>query len=305
MNPEVQRLAVESLNKGVYKKNIHWLFGPEFDFQEFEIVKRLGGSPGMSTWMVHKIHQKLGVQMQVSKQVSDDLIATDFGVASKVENVPWPAQCVELYFEDPSLPSIVVMKCRPQDIENWVPQLKVGLEDVEYITALMQEGSDIETGKHLSLQIKPSMYQDFLQDATVPAMQTGPLSSTLSSSDNATICYMVHLALKVFAFASIPQYRPAPITRKQMHWGGKAGVKNRPNRTSFKLDYLPKIIHPRATPSQRHEGREFHGRRGHIHWYHSERFVNRKGTWDFIQPVIDPATGKYPGRVIKVRKPKS
>jgi hypothetical protein len=89
-----------------------------------------------------------------------------------------------------------------------------------------------------------------------------------------------------------------------MHYGGKPDVKGRPNRPSFRVVYLPSIVRPKAPVQTNGEGKDFRGRRGHIRWYHDERYVNRKGTWDFIQPIKDPKTGKYPEHMVyKVRKP--
>jgi hypothetical protein len=115
----------------------------------------------------------------------------------------------------------------------------------------------------------------------------------------------MHLVLKVFAFVSVPTFKPTQIFKKQMHHGGKPDVKGRPNRPSYRVVYLPSIVRPKTGETNGEgKGHDFKGRRGHIRWYHDERYVNRRGTWDFIRPVADPKTGKYPERtVFKVRKP--
>jgi len=303
MNNTIKELSEKAFVEGIYKKNIHYIYRPNADPEEFRMVKTLGGSPGMASWIIQQAYRKVGSQMHVSKEVSDDLQATDFSSASKIENVPWIAPVVEVYFEDPLLPTILVMKSHPTYLQEWFPQLEVNLESTEYISALMQEGSDELKAKMLSIQLKPSMYEAFLSEAEVPDMQHGFFSSALSQLDNSVMCYMLQLVLKVFAFSSIPAYKPVSITRKQMNKGGKPDVKGRPLRPAFRTAYLPKIISP-SIHSDTNASREFHGRRGHIRWYNNERFVNKKGTWDFIQPVIDPATGKYPIRTLfKVRKP--
>lgn len=304
MNPQIQENALKTIRSGVYQKNIHYFFGPQLDPEQYKVVNLLAGSSGASSWIIQKSYHHLGVQMQVSKQVSDDLIATDFGPASRVENVPWIAPVVEVYFEDPILPTILVMKTTPKKLQEWFPMLEVELFRDEYINALMQESGEKIEAKQLSLQLAPEMYDEFLLTAQTPPMKSGIFSVPLSESDNEVICFMLHLVLKTFAFASIPHFKPIPLTRKQMTMGGKAGVKERPNRPSLRITYLPKIITPFVTkdiiPSG---GKEFRGRRGHIRWYNSERFTHRKGTWDMISPVKDPHTGEYPKRMIlKVRK---
>lgn len=303
MNSLVREVAEKAFIAGTYKKNIHYTFRKDADPREFAMVKSLAGSPGMCAWMIQQCHHRAGVQMHVSKEVSDDLQATDFSDAAKIENVPWISPVVELYFEDPILPTLLVMKTHPDQIQSWLPQIEVGLEGCEFITGLMQEGSNEMESKFLSVQLKPSMYEDFLQDAVVPDMGSGLLSTGLSEQDNSAMCYMIHLALKVFAFASIPIYKPVPIGRKQMTHGGKPDVKGRPVRPAFRASYLPTVIHKSINVDNSGEFREFRGRRGHIRWYHDERYVYRKDTWDFMQPVRDPHTGKYPpAKTFKVRK---
>lgn len=303
MNNTVKEIAEKAFAEGIYKKNIHYIYRAGANPDEFQMVKTMAGSPGMSSWVIQQSYRIVGTQMHVAKEVSDDLQATDFSNASKIENVPWIAPVVEVYFEDPLLPTILVMKTNPTLLQKWFPQLEVDLEDTEYITALMQEGSDELTSKMLSIQLKPSMYEAFLNNAEVPDMKYGFYSSALSEVDNNVMCYMIHLVLKVFAFSSIPTYKPVSITRKQMNKGGKPDVKGRPFRPAVRTAYLPNVISASISTGTGTE-REFHGRRGHIRWYNDDRFVNKKGTWDFIQPVVDPTTGKYPTRTIfKVRKP--
>lgn len=304
MNEKIIQTAFAAFTAGVYKKNINFIFKDYIDIEEFQNTKMLGGSPAMSAYMIQQCHRKIGVQMQVTKQVSDDLIATDFAAASSVENVPWPNRVIELYFEDPLLPTILVMKISPEELQRLFPEIEIALKSEEYITALMQEGGGWETSQLLSVQLRPDMYEEFLSTGETEKMETGIFSHNLSEKDNCSMSFMLNLALKVLAFASIPTYKPINITRKQMTFGGKPDVKGRPNRPSFRLDYLPKIIYAAKPIEKIGDHRDFRGRRGFIRWYEHERFVAKKGTWDFIQPVKDPHTGKYPERkVIKVRKP--
>lgn len=304
MRKNIVDTALEAFARGVYKKNIHYVFEKGANPREFAHVKALADSPGMSAWLIQQCQYKAGTQMHVSKQVSDDLMASDFSETSRFEDVPWVSPVVELYFEDPLLPTILLMKSTPEQLQKWFPQIAVDLQAPEYITALMQEGSDMLTGKFLSLQLKPDMYESFLDKGETENMRMGLLSSSLSEQDNFAMAFMLNLAAKVFAFASIPNFKPAAITRKQMKYGGKPDVKGRPQRPAFRVDYLPKVVYAPAHATTEPHQRTFLGRRGFIRWYSAERFVNLKGTWTFIQPVKNPLTGKYPERnLIKVRKP--
>ena len=298
---DIQPIAFDAFRRRAYSKNIHYVFGPAEDLDEFAKIKVLGGNAGQSSWMIQQCYRKVGVQMQVNREVSGDLMGTDFGNQAKVDNVPWVAPAVEVYFEDPLLPTVLLMKASPSDIMGWLPGLSTEHwpDHREFLTVLMQQG-----GMFLSLQLKPEMYDDFLLSGNTLKMETGLLGAELDDQDNASLAFMVNLVLKVFAFSSIAQYKPVAVSRKQMHWGGKSGVCGRPERPSVRTQYLPVVIRPKlATPTG--EGtREFYGRRGHLHWYKSARFVHRQGTWDFMQPIVDPHTGKYPERsLLKVRKP--
>jgi len=304
MNPKLHNVALEALSKGIYKKNIQYIFQPNASLEEYELVRRLGAAPAASSWVIQQAYRKIGVQMQVSKNVTDDLLASDFSEVASLDNVPWPSPVVEMYFEDPFLPTILTMKATPDQVTALFPDLGLEFLAPEYVTALMQEGSDIETGKLLSLQLRPEMYDSFLASGEVQSMEMGLLSSALSEEDNCTMSFMLHLSLKVMAFASIPIYKPRPLSRKQMHFGGKPHVKGRPQRPSFHVAYMPKVIYPQRPHEHIERHRAFKGKRGHLHWYHSEKFINRQGSWDFYAPVADPITGKFPERnLIKVRKP--
>ncbi len=307
MNELVRQSALNSFSKGIYAKNIHYIFGTGTTKEEFAMIGQMAGNPGKSAWLIQKSHQRIGIQMQVSRQVSDDLIASDFSSAAKVEDMPWPARVIEMYFEDPLLPTLLIQKTSPRELEKLFPLLEVEGDAQEYIIALMQEGTGELTSQMLSLQLRPEMYDEFLHEGVAPAMQTGPFSSVLSDDDNRAMAYMINLALKVLAFASVPMYKPAGITRKQMTYGGKPDVKGRPFRPAFQVEYAPKIIQLKKNKDAlESKSKDFKGRRGFIRWYRNQRYVNRVGTWDFIAPVINPETGKYPERhILKVRKPNS
>lgn len=303
MNPEIFNSAQESFKKGIYQKNIHYIFERGAKADEFAMIKTLAGSPGMSAWMIQQAYYKTGVQLQVQKAVSDDLLFSDFSKVAKIEDIHWPAPVVEVFFEDYALPTILLMKYKPDDLQKLLPQIEIGLKSEEYITGLMQEGSDPINGKLLSLQLKSDMYNKFLQTGECEEMDTGPMSYPLSATDNCAMSFMLHLALKVFTFASIPVFKPVPIARKQMIYGGKSGIKDRPEKPSFRVQYLPKIITLKKKAEEKVRHIQFKGRRGHIRFFSSEKFVNKKGTWIFVEPLRNPLTKSYPEiKLVKVRK---
>lgn len=306
---EAFALAMDAFSRGVYAKNIEYRYSPNADLNEFSFIRQTLGSPGQVSWITQQAYAKVGMQIQVQKDVSDDLLASDFAPASKFNDVPWPAQACEVYFEDPKLPTLLLFKTKTTDIPKLFPGIEVRLEADEYVSAILQEGTDL-MAKTLSLQLKPDMYDRFLTESQTEHMERlSPLNSRLNPQDEASFAVLVRLALKVFAFASIPHLKPAPITRKEMHFGGKPEVKGRPRRPAFRCLYAPNVKYTYADREEAEEGsetgkkHEFRGRRGHFRYFSSERFVHVKNTWTFIRPVPGP-DGTYPKvDVMKVRKP--
>jgi len=304
---EAETLAFAAFKRNHYTKNISYKFSPTYNLEEFAILREGGGSPAQNVWMTLQAQRKVGVQIQVSKEVSDDLLSSDFGVESRMQDIPWPAPVCELYFEDPLLPTVVVMKTHPKAIEGWFPGLHSMIEGDEIMTCVMQTSLGLESC-FVSLIIKPSMYKEFLDDVDVDPMAdvgTGLYNVALDDTDNAAMNVMARLALKVFAFISIPFLKPQPLSRKQMRFGGKAGVCGRPQRPSFRAIYLPHARYENEVRVEEPTGKhiQFKGRRGHFRYYKSEVFKNKRGTWTMIRPVPGP-DGKVPKRtLLKVRKP--
>jgi hypothetical protein len=288
-----------------FRKNITF-FKADPAPEGYMMAREIAGTPGATAWTMMQMHHKEGVQMQVSKEVSDDLLESDFSAAAKVENVPFPAPSVEFYFEDPKLPTIIAARYSPEFARKTLPGCPFEMTAPEYMGGMIQEGG--EMGSYMTVMLRPEMYDDFLKFGVVEQMaEKGPLSTDLSRGDNAVISVMLQLALKVMAFASVPAFRPLPIGRKGMHHGGKSGVKGRPERPAVRVWYAPKVRSEHASGGRgKPKAASFHGRRGHIRWFSSEVFRLKRGTWTFIAPVPDPETGKIPKRgvIIKVRKPK-
>lgn len=308
---EIEEIALRSFRGGVYSKNIEYSFSPNADLRELKMLQQMAGAPGLSAWIIQQAYRKIGSQLHVQKEVSDDLRASDLPQSVRLQDIVWPSRCVEMYFEDPLLPTVLLMKIYPAELGKLFPGMSVNLPAEEYTTALIQEGNGLR-GRFLSLQIRPEQYQLFMDEARVNTMRdkgTGLFTHELNEQDHASLCYLLHLCMRVFAFASIPHMRPAPITRKQMHYGGKPDVRGRPNRPAFRALYLPNIKYQFAGENERGgsgEGdgthRSFRGRRGHFRFFRSDYFVNKKGGWTLIRPV--PAKdGTYPTRKMYVRKP--
>lgn len=302
---EIESIALQAFKKGVYAKNLEYGFSTDANLEEFHAFKRIAGAPGMAAWLVQQIYRKRGSQLQVQKEVSDDLLASDFPLSSRIQDIIWPAECVELYFEDPAIPTILLGKIIPDELPSMFPGLHADLQASEYVSAMIQEGTGMGS-KYLNIQLRPEQYDAFMLAGEVDTMKDkgiGVFTHDLNDQDHASLCILIHLAMKVFAFASIPHLKPVPISRKSMRFGGKPDVRGRPPRPASRVLYLPNVQYEYAGGGGGASGehRAFHGRRGHFRFFHSERFVNKRGLWTLIRPV--PAKdGTFPTRM-KVRKP--
>jgi hypothetical protein len=67
---------------------------------------------------------------------------------------------------------------------------------------------------------------------------------------------------------------------------------------------LPEIKKERSKESEP-SGRthNFYGRRGVLRYYKDDRYVNMKGKYQYIPPILGP-NGEIPKALFKVRKPK-
>ncbi len=304
---EIEELAWGAFARNVYAKNIDYTFAgpaPKNWVAEHDFYKKVGGSPGETAWMLQRAYEFHGQQIHVQKEVSDDLLSSDFAGATLLENIHWPAKVMEVYFEDPRLPTIVLGKIYAAvDIPRWFPGLHSPLTEREFINVYMQEGK-MPAPLALSLQLRRDMYQAFMDTGTVPAMDMGPVNHPLNDQDHAAMCFMLHLALKVFAFAATQHGRPQTIGRKQMQHGGKPGVAGRPNRPAARVFYLPNVRAQLAATQQlqaqpEFSGRAFLGRRGFFRFYKHERYTI---PWSYVLPVPGP-DGTIPRRKAVVRKP--
>jgi len=255
-----------------------------------------------ANFLAHRLQRRAGLQFQVTKQVSDDLEASDFGAGSRFQDLPFPAPSIEFYFEDPDLPTIIMAQFHQPILERHFPWLEFPATYKPVLCIAMQDREGCDFAVKFAYEVE---LEGFLSCGLEQWDDTSEMLLTaLSRREKDAFMHMARLAFKVLAFASIPRYKPQPLQRSQMRFGGKPGVCGRPKRPALHVIYLPKIV-PVKPPSQATAAKHtFKGRRGHIHWYNADCFVHRRGTWDWLQPVADPATGKYPQRPkVKVRMP--
>lgn len=285
---------------GGYRKNINFI-------RMNDVINPLYmDSLSVNAWLLHRVYHKAGIQLQVEKVVSDELIATDFKGTCSVSDIPWLAPAIEVYFEDPLLPSILLGRFTVQqvrDLSGFSATFRNSPKDEELMTFLLECDSEPKQTFVHALETVPNC-EHFLRSGELPVPNLlGPKSTELTQDENNDLRAMVNLALKVLVFASTPVHLKTPLTRKTMRHGGKPGVHDRPPRPAFRITYLPHVIREKHPAEANGVGRDFHGHIGYIRWYRHERFVHRRGTWDYVRPAVDPATGEFPKRQFKVIKP--
>ncbi len=250
-------------------------------------------------------HQELGAQVWVSKQVSDDLLASDMDTPD-FEDIVWPAESLEFYFEDRDLATVLLVNDAENLLFKWIEKTVgdvVMINEFKPLVSILLQQKLPEGIAMTSSAVTPQDIRLFCdQDLPMPVADM-----ELDDQEDAAVRFMASLACKVLMLASIPKFRPQPTwdqpTKKE---GGKAGHLNRPKLPRYVVKYLPEHLQERAAHARkvRQEaeaaGKVFRGRNGHMRKYRDDRYVNMKGKQQFIFPVPGP-DGTLPKRKFKVK----
>lgn len=261
-----------------WARNITWFLQPgeKFSNEKLNAFTEISGTPGMLSYLGQHLHASVGRQLQITRQVSDDLMLSDFSPGSNFEDVPWPADSVELYYEDPAIPTALVQLQVKDRLEKLFP-VKMARPETKIVT-IMEEASGILCTQNL----RADHWAEALRSGYVP--RQGGQGAALTGEENEALVEATKLALKVFAYISASRVPTEVLTRKRMHFGGKPGVKNRPEVPSSKVRYFSPPPSLRNSEPQGGTHR-FNGRRGHFRFFSSPVFVNKRNTWTFIAPV--------------------
>lgn len=261
------------------------------------------------------LQARFGSQLWVTKEVSDDMMAADIDPDEiKFEEVDWPANRMEVYFQDRDLPTLLVARfsnrsqrveieklaqeslfAKPSPSDALDPDLQL-----LHVQAEDHEGSVVSMS-YTAEDVDRFAAGEDLQDAS---KDHHGMSTAMDRSEEAELRRLTILFYKVLLLAgseghSIRKTRDKP-TRKE---GGKAGYKNRPNHERLIVEYLPRHLQERRKDAETHTRKhQFNGRRGHWRRFRSEKFVNKRGTRKFIYPINGP-DGQPPKRKFVVKKP--
>lgn len=275
-----------------------------------EAIQRMFGKSGLQEITIKLLHVKVGTQFIVQKELSDELSLVDFDNAA-FEGLSWPAPSIEFYYEDPALASIIVQCSRSDGLlielarSIWgkayaarVPEW--GLVGAPSLAAVC-DNADAPTSCTV-IHDAFEWHRALESGKCECTVDNGLVGLSTSDAEAREQHRLLNLSLKVLAYSGIPQFRPTPVTRKQMGRGPKAGVCGRPERPAFRTVYLPRIVRQSHGDGSAvgGAGREFRGRRGHIRHLRSEFYKHKKGTWIYIPPV--EVADSDPNVVYKIRK---
>jgi hypothetical protein len=261
------------------------------------------------------LQAKEGAQMWVTKEVSDDLQAADIAPEEvKFEELDWPAVRMEVYFEDPEIPSCLVVHAtdaeqaadigrltgKPVNITTGDPGADRKLHE-KYVVMQAED----EDHSFLSCTYTPEDFDRFATGELGDKVSPESLIAVgLNEEEKTQMRQLAILLFKVLLLASsegheIRRTREKP-TKKQ---GGKPGFKNRPATERLIVEYLPRHrVERRQAAEKEGKSHKFNGRRGHWRRFNSPFFVNKRGQKRFIYPIPGP-DGTVPRKKFVVRKP--
>lgn len=268
----------------------------------------------------HVTHVFYGAQMWVAKEVSDDLQASDIDDPD-FGDIVWPHEHLEVYFEDPALPSFLLQHgarlalkdhfCKlaklPLDSMQVEPSEEEGYADHGQLVDLLVQTPE---GAIASVTLSHKDMNSYASGGDVPDFHASNqrqqlLNTDLDPAEELELRKLALLAFKVLLFATSEGFEPRTTdeqpTKKQ---GGKAGYKDRPRTKRLIVEYLPhhRVAKKKAAAEAR-GSHAFRGRRGHWRVYRHDRYKAMRGVRQFIPPVLGP-DGTIPSRQFRVTKPK-
>lgn len=271
-------------------------------------------------------HREEGAQMWVSKQVSDDLLRSVIP-EPEFETIQWPAQSLEVVFEDPRLPTLFARNAGT-DLSGYVARRARALGDkAQWLSDSIQFMRGVDDRIQISLYLRHSVgafdlvtnmrtlkemddfasgeYNTTERDVIAGGSETSKMSEGAQEIDEA-VRQMSLLFYKVLLFASTPKFG----TRQEAHnfprkMGGKPGHLDRPKLVRHIVEYLPKFIAEKKQEAARlGQSKTFRGRLGHFRTYKSERYVNMQGRREYMWPIPDPLGGDLTKKFV-VRRPRA
>lgn len=307
-------MRVRSLNEGeeeILTKNLNYEFARSTlsqgsILQVINLAEHFGGMSAVLEHMQKSYQLTYGSQMFVDKEVSRDLMLTDM-THIKLDEVPFPTESLEFYFEDPELPTVLVYRGHMKDfVERLGLPASIIENDEEAETDSINFWVETVNGGGMAFRARISNWHEIVSETEPQECETLKGSISFSRDEWADLRVIYRLIIKVLAYASIPYLAPREVSKKSLPRGqGKPGIKGRPSRPILRVVYLPEQSSNTSSQDGGNESsaKAFYGRRGHMRYYRSPRYKHMKGKFQYIAPVLGP-NGEVPRTIYKVRKPK-
>lgn len=255
---------------------------------------------------------KEGAQMWVNKEVSDDLQLSEINPDEiSFGELVWPAHRLEVYFQDPSIPTFLALKQTNAEQFAAVDRLtKSSLKPPEGVTEdeLHKEFIHLQAmcpdTSIVSVTYTADMIDSFARGEEMPETEEVGFNTRMADDEELEMRRLLLLYYRVLLFIGAEgvetrRTREQPSRRE----GGKAGFKNRPSTERIIVEYLPRqIAERRQQAEEARRTHKFNGRRGHFRVFRAECFTHMKGKRKFIFPVPG-SDGSIPRKRFIVRKP--
>lgn len=261
-----------------YLKNIPY---PNFSNREMLFAHlNLIGDVGHLIMSLY-VQTKRGVQLHVTKELTDELADVDIKGITAEDIVPmFPS--MELYFEDKELPTMLFYQ-RDQNFfdlvsdymgKTYTEEKKSGSFCLEYYTD--------DTTLHAT-HLVDDMLNKWLQGDPAPTMPG--YENDIEYDDTSRQFFF--LIIKLLLYISIPRYEPVEISKKQLRHEGKPGVKGRPRTKIYRVSVPSRPSSQTRSSDAGDLGGAIspHRRRGHLRALKSEKFTKKKGTFIYIRPT--------------------
>jgi hypothetical protein len=257
----------------------------------------IAGPVGTISCIAQAFFRSHGMQLRVDKAVSDDLNASDSrGIYPK--DVAWPSKAVEFVYEDPAIPSILLLWLSRTETLARFGNLERAA-DYDYRLIALAETT---TGVQMTVNLWGDALVESLDNDTNIPLPAGPAGTTVSLSDEEsnTLLAMTRLALKVLAYTSLDRFEYVPVETVTRRMGSKVGYKGRPPISVRRVTYMPSIHSPRPENETAAPGtRRFMGRRGYFRFFRHERYVHMKGRFIYVPPIHVDGASRQVGIVRK------
>lgn len=276
---------------------------------------KMGHQSSFTADLVKGYHCRHGHQMVVQKEVSDTLQPTRVPDAVQFADFQFPERCLEFYYEDPALPTMLVCKVPtpelleaadlPLEAKRLVQEMpeEAGPQVIFYMEQAPKEGPiDQLDFEGLVFRGTAERIDELIRCKSNDTMEQMVGSLSFSEQEWQDMHQQMWLCLKVLAYASIPEFKGEPLTRKGYRKGGKPKVHGRPQVPATRIVYLPKQVQAHAashSPEGTDSTRRFYGRGSSIRYFRAARYKAMRNKWRFF-PAIE-GTATRPKTLYKVR----